>query len=94
MGKMGERLQVHPTSITSIIQRLDADGLVSRRPHPTDGRGVLAAITDRGREVVAAATSDLVDADFGLDAMSADSLGGLSEMLRPVRAEAGDFDSR
>ena len=32
LGKMGERLQVHPTSITSIVQRLEADGLVSRRP--------------------------------------------------------------
>ena len=28
LGKMGERLQVHPTSITSIVQRLEADGLV------------------------------------------------------------------
>ena len=38
MGKMGERLQVHPTSITSIIQRLEAAGYVVRTPHPTDGR--------------------------------------------------------
>ena len=35
LGKMGERLQVHPTSITSIVQRLEADGLVVRGPTPT-----------------------------------------------------------
>ena len=56
LGKMGERLQVHPTSITSIVQRLEADGLVSRRPHPDDGRAVLAEITDAGRAVVERAT--------------------------------------
>src|SRR4249919_4225777 len=45
LGKMGERLQVHPTSITSIINRLETAGLVARRQHPQDGRAVLAEIT-------------------------------------------------
>src|SRR5215210_4133607 len=45
LGKMGERLQVHPTSVTSIIDRLERSGHVVRRPHPDDGRTVLAAIT-------------------------------------------------
>ena len=57
LGKMGERLQVHPTSVTSIVQRLEAAGLVARRPHPDDGRAVLAEITDEGRAVVEAATA-------------------------------------
>ena len=39
LGKMGERLQVHPTSVTSIVRRLADDGLVVRMPHPDDGRG-------------------------------------------------------
>src|SRR6186997_1884387 len=50
LGKMGERLQVHPTSVTSIVDRLQAAGLVVRRRHPDDGRAVLAEITDSGRE--------------------------------------------
>ena len=45
LGKMGERLQVHPTSVTSIVDRLEAAGLVMRKPHPEDGRAVLAEIT-------------------------------------------------
>ena len=48
LGKMGERLQVHPTSVTSIVRRLEAAGLVTRTPHPDDGRAVLCEITDRG----------------------------------------------
>jgi DNA-binding MarR family transcriptional regulator len=91
LGKMGERLQVHPTSITSIIDRLEAAGLVARRRHPDDGRAVLAEITPDGRALVEKATADLVAAEFGLGALDEASLAGLSEMLRPVRRAAGDF---
>ena len=91
LGKMGRRLQVHATSVTSIVDRLERSGHVRRRPHPEDGRTVLAEITGHGREVVEAATADLVGADFGLGAMAPEDLTRLSEMLRPVRAAAGDF---
>ncbi len=91
LGKMGRRLQVHPTSVTSIVDRLERSGHVVRRPHPDDGRILLAAITPDGRAVVEAATADLVGADFGLGAMEPEDLARLSEMLRPVRAAAGDF---
>jgi len=91
LGKMGERLQVHPTSITSIIDRLEAAGLVVRRRHPDDGRAVLAEITGDGRALVEQATTDLVGAEFGLDALGEESLRALSELLRPVRKAAGDF---
>jgi DNA-binding MarR family transcriptional regulator len=91
LGKMGERLQVHPTSITSIIQRLTADGMVTRRQHPDDGRAVLAEITPKGRKLVEAATADLLAADFGLGSLDEDQLKAVSELLRPVRRAAGDF---
>ncbi len=91
LGKMGERLQVHPTSVTSIVDRLEASGHVVRRRHPEDGRAVLAEITDRGRAVVEAATADLVEARFGLGVMAADDLRAFSALLRPVREAAGDF---
>jgi DNA-binding MarR family transcriptional regulator len=91
MGKIGERLQVHPTSITSIIDRLEKAGLVARVPHPEDGRAVLAEITLAGREVVEAATTDLVAADFALGALSEEQLHQVSGVLCPVRRAAGDF---
>ena len=49
LGKIGQRLQVHPASVTNVIDRLEVDGLVRRRPHPTDQRTTLAAITAKGR---------------------------------------------
>src|SRR5512146_3185226 len=85
LGKMGERLQVHPTSVTSIVDRLEAAGLVVRRRHPDDGRAVLAEITDSGRAVVEAATADLVEARFALGDVPVEDLRALSALLRPVR---------
>jgi len=91
LGKMGERLQVHATSVTSLVDRLESAGLVVRRRHPDDGRAVLAEITDQGRATVERATADLVQARFALTSLSEDELGALSDLLRPVRHDAGDF---
>jgi DNA-binding MarR family transcriptional regulator len=91
LGKMGERLQVHPTSVTSIAKRLDDQGLIVRRQHPRDRRAVLAEITPVGRDLVERATKDLVAADFGLDALEESERSALSELLRPIRNDAGDF---
>jgi len=91
LGKMGDRLQVHPTSVTSIVNRLEASGYVRRRPHPRDGRTVLAAITDAGRAVVEVATADLVAGDFGLDVLDEADLDQVTALLTPLRRAAGDF---
>src|SRR5213078_5030076 len=63
---IGERLMVHPTSVTNIIDRLETQGLVARRPNPTDRRGRLAEITGPGRGAVERATADLMAAEFGM----------------------------
>src|SRR5256714_11023092 len=65
LGVIGERLMVHPTSVTNIIGRLERQQLVIRRPNPSDGRGRLAEITEAGRDVVARATRDLMAAEVG-----------------------------
>jgi DNA-binding MarR family transcriptional regulator len=91
LGKMGERLQVHPTSVTSIVRRLEAASLVIRVKHPTDRRTVLAEITQLGRERVAEATKALVAADFGLGSLGSAELAAIFDVLRPVRLAAGDF---
>src|SRR6478609_5355245 len=89
LGKMGERLQVHPTSVTSIVNRLEAAGLVVRTPHPEDGRAVLAEITDEGRALVEVATKALVESDFALEALGDEQLQELSALLTPIRKAAG-----
>jgi len=91
MSKIGQRLMVHPTSVTNIVQRLLRQGLVERTPNPADGRGMLATITPLGREVMEAATRDLVAAGFSLGALTAREHEQLFALLRKVRVAAGDF---
>jgi DNA-binding MarR family transcriptional regulator len=90
---IGERLQVHPTSVTNIIDRLVTAGLVQRRRNPDDGRGILATLTETGRTVVRKATKELMAIDFGLDALSDADRSLLFDRLRNVRSSAGDFTS-
>jgi len=87
---IGSRLMVHPTSVTNAIERLVAAGYVERRPNPADGRGVLAAITDAGRDVVPLATDALTGQDFGLADLPDAELDTLFDILKKVRLGAGD----
>ena len=91
MAKIGERLMVHPTSVTNTIQRLEKAGFVAREPNPRDGRGTLARVTVRGREVVDKVTGELMDADFGMAALDDDERTALFDVLRALRVAAGDF---
>jgi DNA-binding MarR family transcriptional regulator len=91
MSKIGQRLMVHPTSVTNIVHRLVGQGLVERVPNPADGRGMLATITPRGREVMDVATRDLVAAGFSLGSLTPGEHQQLFALLRKVRVAAGDF---
>jgi DNA-binding MarR family transcriptional regulator len=89
--KASDRLQVHVTSVTHAIRRLEASGLVRRAPHPTDGRTTLVEITELGRSTVEDATETLnrkVFADIGISEAQAQALVGAIETLRH---SAGDF---
>lgn len=91
MAKIGERLMVHPTSVTNTIQRLEAAGFVVREPNPRDGRGTLARITELGADIVDKVTKELMDAEFGLGTLNADGRAQLFDLLREVRVAASDF---
>jgi DNA-binding MarR family transcriptional regulator len=91
LSKIGERLQVHATSVTNVIDRLEAAGLVRREPNPRDGRGTLAVITEDGRQVAQKATAELNAARFGMEALDRAQLQDVFQVLRRLRLEAGDF---
>lgn len=92
MRVMGERLQLHPTSVTNIVDRLQADGLVRRTPHPTDRRATLVEITDDGSALLDAATKSVTSIDFGMSGLTPAQELQLTELLGQVRRAAGDFD--
>ncbi|MEV1294743.1 MarR family transcriptional regulator [Pseudonocardia sp. NPDC049635] len=92
MRVMGERLQLHPTSVTNIVDRLQGDGLVRRLPHPTDRRATLVELTDEGRARLAKATAAVTAIEFGLGGLDEADQDRLTTLLRSVRRAAGDFD--
>lgn len=92
MRMMGERLQLHPTSITNIVDRLEADGLVRRLRHPSDRRTTLVEITPAGTERLGPATDSVMEADFGLVGLTEKDANQLSAVLTKVRRASGDFD--
>ena len=89
--KASLRLQVHPTSVTNAVDRLEQARLVVRRPHPTDGRGTLVEITPEGREVALRATERLNEQVFARPGLPARRLAGLVSTLTDLRRSAGDF---
>ena len=91
LGKMGQRLMIHPTSVTNIIDRLEQQGLVRRLPHPTDGRTTLAELTDEGRSLAKRATRAVNQVAFGLGDLSAGDLADLIRIIRKLRLSVGDF---
>jgi DNA-binding MarR family transcriptional regulator len=94
MAFASARLQVHPTSVTNAVDRLEAAEFVKRVPHPTDGRATLIEITASGRERVDAATAELNARIFRNTGFDTREVEQLNALLRGFRRDAGDFDER
>jgi DNA-binding MarR family transcriptional regulator len=84
-GQLVAQTLVTSGTMTNRVDRLAARGLVSRRPDPSDRRGVKVQLTTAGRAVVDAALSDLLDRErvllSQLPASERDHLAGLLRRL-------------
>jgi DNA-binding MarR family transcriptional regulator len=94
MGKIGARLQVHPTSVTSLVNRLVADGLVERTPHPTDRRTTLVRLTPAGRRLAPKCANALEAAGFGLDGLTPAEASDVTTVITSLRRSGGDWEPR
>jgi DNA-binding MarR family transcriptional regulator len=83
--KMGERLLVHPTGITKLVDKLEAEDLVRREPNPDDRRGTLVRVTSAGRRLGKKASRVIGHVRFGADLPDAD-LEQLVDLLSRLRA--------
>ncbi len=90
MTRMGSLLQVHPTSVTSAVDRLEKQGYVARSRRETDRRVVLATITSAGRAVVDEATYGLNREVFEVPGLSGPEVADLTRLLGVLRTGAGD----
>lgn len=90
MTRLGSLLQVHPTSVTSAVNRLEAQGYVERLRREADRRVILAAITPAGRTKVEKATKRLNANVFEHPGLAPADVHELTSLLTALRAAAGD----
>lgn len=89
MGKISDRLQVHPASVTSAVKRLEREGLIRRQTDDDDNRVILAVLQPEGEALLAPAT-DAVNAVFSSTGLDDSELDELVDLMGPIRASAGD----
>jgi DNA-binding MarR family transcriptional regulator len=91
LSKIGERLMVHPTSVTNAMDRLESQGLVRRVADERDRRRTFAELTDEGERVLKEATEAITRIDFAVPGLTPAQQDQTYELLRHLRSAAGDF---
>ncbi|MEN1885170.1 MarR family winged helix-turn-helix transcriptional regulator [Streptomyces mirabilis] len=82
MRRLAQKLKCEPSNVTGIVDRLEARGLVERRPDPSDRRVKLAAATEEGRRVARSLRDALNFAREPLAALSTEERLSLRDLLR------------
>jgi DNA-binding MarR family transcriptional regulator len=90
LGKMGERLQIHPTSVTNTIDGLQKLGYVARTQDEQDRRKRLASILPEGREAAERVTEVLNRERFGTAPLRKQDLDTVYEVLQALRRSADE----
>lgn len=62
MSGLGDDLGITPRYVTILIDDMERDGLVRRRPHPKDRRATLVELTEAGRAMCSAVGDGHVEA--------------------------------
>jgi DNA-binding MarR family transcriptional regulator len=93
LKRLGQHLGVHQTSITNLVDKLEAQGLIERKPHPTDRRSTIARITAAGRAITRKAIKRLNIDLFGDLGLTPDETRSLIAVLARMRRSWGDFNA-
>jgi len=86
---LARQLQYDPSNLVSVIDRLEALGLVERRPDARDRRVKAIILTGEGHRARAAFWQRLMGDEGPLGALSAAELAELRSLLRRALAGAG-----
>lgn len=88
MGDLAATLGIDAPYATLVVDELERQGLVERRPHPTDRRMKLVAATARGSAIAAEAEEIMGRPPEGLAALPGPELEALAAMLEAAAASA------
>lgn len=90
MGQLSKRLLLHPTTVSLVIDKLQARDLVTRSPHPTDRRTIHATLTDEGVATLTTISESLSKLNYGFQGVDGRMAIVLTETIRRVREDMGD----
>jgi DNA-binding MarR family transcriptional regulator len=86
LGQLAERLSCVKSNVTQLVDRLEADGLVSRTADPNDRRSRLAVLTDAGRAAYAKGSEIKAQAEREMfEVLTATESQTLNELLAKLR---------
>ena len=87
LGQLADRLACGKSNVTQLIDRLEADGLVTRAPDPGDKRSRLAVITEAGRTAQRKGACVQREVEEQLFAtLSADDAARLADIIQKLKA--------
>jgi DNA-binding MarR family transcriptional regulator len=90
LGQLAERLSCVKSNITQLVDRLEADGLVARKPDPHDRRTRLAVMTAAGRRACKEGRRIQQESERHLfGTLSADETRHLGALIGKVKARLG-----
>ena len=101
MRTLADELDLSPRNMTALVDSLEADGLVARRPHPTDRRATMIELTAGGSEAAEAVLSPAMGAMSCLftdlspaqQVQFAEIMGVLNAGMRRRSTGTGDDDA-
>jgi DNA-binding MarR family transcriptional regulator len=90
LNELAARTRTHQSTVSVVVKRLVASGLVKSAPSPQDARRLVLALTPRGRSLLARAPSAAQDRLIqGLEKLPSSQRLALSGSLRALIHEMG-----
>jgi DNA-binding MarR family transcriptional regulator len=90
MSELAEALGIDRSNATVVVDDLEAQGFVRRRPHPTDRRAKLVEATAKGKRLARRAEAILATPPPAITALSAEDLQMLRALLERARTRPLD----
>ena len=87
MGDLAATLGIDRPNATALVDDLEAQGLVRRRPHPTDRRTKMVEATRKGKSIARRANEILGAPPEALTALSTEDLEALRRVLASIRPQ-------
>ena len=85
MRELADALGIEAPNATVVIADLEAQGLVQRKPHPTDGRAKIVEATRKGKAIARTAEDILATPPEALTRLAPEDLETLARILRAAR---------